>query len=254
MGCKVTAYGLIGGEEQAEFESELNSAGVRPRTVAIQERTRRNLTLLGLDGKRSRHFRAHSWRSVPQSVIQALLRTVDEDTEPGDMVSVHGAIPSSVSSEIWLKYGEQCVNRHATIAADIYGKDLDLLTRSLPLKYCKPNLPEAKDFASSAGLQDASVEQVLRELTRRGVQFPFVSCGSQGVAFLLEGELHLARSAVRVAVVEVGAGDESTAAALVELEHSEHPTIRKIAVRMASSAARYVGGGEEPGDTMIVPA
>jgi len=214
LGTPVVAYALVGADDHDTFAAHLAGEGVECRLAPVPGGTRRNLTLLVDDGQPAAHFRGRGFELVDEAPVRSLLGILLGDIRPGDIVSLHGATPSGLPTTTWASFAAAASSRGARVMADIYGAPLVELVERCALLACKPNEEEAQVLPVPV---QHSPGAALRYLASRGVQFPTISLGARGLAFLRDDALWVARCPVSDARMLVGAGDACTAGLAVAL-------------------------------------
>ncbi len=244
LGEPVKAYGLVGKADRDLFRSLLERDGVEATLVAIDASTRRNLTLLDLaSGRPAAHFRAPGFKLEDPEPVEALLAELENDLQPGDLVSLHGSLPQGLDPRTWARIGHAAADRGAVLLLDLYGEPLLHALENLSVAVCKPNeeeiriLPGIKDLSGSA-----AVDAALRFLADRGVRLPVVSRGAEGLRFLVDGRIGAARLPVERPRFLVGAGDACMGGLAVALRRGM-PVLEAIRYAIAVAAA-HVRGAE----------
>jgi len=138
-----------------------------------------------------------------------LLAELENDVQPGDLISLQGSLPQGLDPRTWAHLGRAALDRGAVLLLDLYGEPL-LHALDLPVALCKPNEEEIRILPGVTGPEDA-----LRYLAARGVALPVVSRGAKGLSFLVDGRIGTARQAVEKPRFLVGAGDACMAGLLV---------------------------------------
>jgi 1-phosphofructokinase family hexose kinase len=252
LGEPVKAYGLIGRADRDRFQSLLERDGVETALVPIDAPTRRNLTVLDLaSGRPAAHFRAPGFTLDDPAPVDALLAELENDVQPGDLVSLHGSLPEGLDPRTWARLGRTALDRGAVLLLDLYGEPL-LHALDLPVALAKPNEEEIRIFPEVTGPDDA-----LRYLAARGIALPVVSRGAEGLSFLIDGRIGTARLAVEKPRFLVGAGDACMGGFLVARQRGLGGL---EAVRFAVAvAAAHVAGlwvereGETGGEVAVEP-
>jgi 1-phosphofructokinase family hexose kinase len=235
LGEPVKAYGLIGRADRDLFQGLLNRDGVETALVPIDAPTRRNLTLLDLaSGRPAAHFRAPGFTLDDPAPVDALLAELENDVQPGDLVSLHGSLPEGLDPRTWARLGRAALDRGAFLLLDLYGEPL-LHALDLPVALAKPNEEEIRILPGVTGPDDA-----LRYLAARGVGLPVVSRGAKGLSFLVDGRIGTARQAVEKPRFLVGAGDACMAGLIVGRQRGL-PVLEAVRFAAAVAAAHVAG-------------
>jgi 1-phosphofructokinase family hexose kinase len=235
LGEPVKAYGLIGRADRDRFQSLLERDGVETALVPIDAPTRRNLTVLDLaSGRPAAHFRAPGFTLDDPAPVDALLAELENDVQPGDLVSLHGSLPEGLDPRTWARLGRTALDRGAVLLLDLYGEPL-LHALDLPVALAKPNEEEIRIFPGVTGPDDA-----LRYLAARGIALPVVSRGAEGLSFLIDGRIGTARQAVAKPRFLVGAGDACMAGLIVGRQR-RLPDLEAVRFAVGVAAAHVAG-------------
>jgi len=244
LGEPVKAYGLIGRSDFGRFVDLLKEDGVASALIAIDARTRHNLTLLDESaGRPAAHARAPGFTLDDPAPAEALTAELARGVHPGDLVILHGSTPGGLDTRTWARLGRAAVDRGATLLLDIYGEPLLHALGNLPVAVCKPNEEEIRILPGIGELSgDTAVDAALRFLADRGVRWPVVSRGAERLRFLVDGRIGTARLPVERPRFLVGAGDACMAGLAVALRRGL-PALEAIRYAVAV-AATHVAGAE----------
>lgn len=220
LGAPVVVYGLIGGAEHEAFRESLAEHGVESRMVEVDAPTRRNLTLAVKDiAKPAAHFRAPGFSLRDKAPIEQLKARLRSETQPGDIVSLHGSTPDGLDAATWTEIALVARDCGAQLLADVYGPSLPRLIASVETTCCKPNEHEVGTLPIAAETDAAGTAMsALHFMSRHQVRLPVVTLGVQGLLFAVGEDIWQAKLAPTVARVSVGAGDACAAGMLVALQ------------------------------------
>jgi 1-phosphofructokinase family hexose kinase len=242
LGEPVKAYGLIGRSDFGCFVDLLKEDGVESALIAIDARTRHNLTLLDeSSGQPAAHARAPGFTLDDPAPVEALTAELAGDIQSGDLVILHGSTPEGLDPRTWARLGRAAVDRGATLLLDIYSEPLLHALENLPVTICKPNEEEIRILPGIGELSgDTAVDAALRFLADRGVRLPVVSRGAEGLRFLADGRIGTARLPVERPKFLVGAGDACMAGLAVALRRGL-PVLEAIRYAVAVAEAHVEG-------------
>ena len=244
LGEPVKAYGLIGRSDLDRFGDLLEKDGVQSALVAVDSSTRHNLTLLDeSSGRPAAHARAPGFTLEDPAPVEALTAALVGDVGPGDLVVLNGSTPQGLDPDTWTRIGRAAVDRGAILLLDIYGAPLPHALENLPVAICKPNEEEIRILPGVGELSgDAAVDAALHFLVDRGVRWPVVSRGAEGLRFLAEGRIGTACLPVALPRFLVGAGDACMGGLAVALRRGM-PFLEAIRYAVAVAAAHVAGVG-----------
>ena len=246
LGVAGVAYSLVGEADSDEFDSMVETYGVRPVTVRVPGGTRRNLTLgLELPGYVAAHAVAPRLRAEASHAEELIARLV-ADVQPGDIVTLNGAVADGVPTSIWAEAGSAVHRRGAIVLADVQDQPLRELLSAGVVSMAKPNQAEAQALLENAvgGDMLRVAAEALNIMKQRGVEVPVVTLGDSGVAHLKDGQQVHTFCPVDVARLVVGAGDAFMAGYCVALEGGAWREHDPVALGVAVAAAHVSGAAD----------
>lgn len=239
----VTAYSLIGAGEAADFSALLDQEGIPHVLSHVAATTRRNLTIVPPAGLAT-HYRAPGFYVFDKTAVQDLLSHLLADLDAGDIVSLHGSLPSGLPPSTWSDIAAEVAAAGALVAVDIYGPALPLLleraTNYGGLLTCKINEIESHALPVING----DIAQALRYMSICRVALPAITLAERGIAAVYDEQLHHLLCPLKKyphARMHVGAGDAAMAGLLSALSKGQSYA---AAIRCSlSTAAAHVDGG-----------
>jgi 1-phosphofructokinase len=213
----VSAFGLLGADNAAPFETLFSAKGIEDRFVRRAGATRMNLKLVDAAGTTDVNM---DGAPVDAADIDAVVAALAAEAGPDCLFVLSGSLPPGCPVETYARIIDVVGARGATTLLDTSGVPLRLALdgKRLP-DIVKPNRHELAEWLGKPVDRIADVQRAASDLHRRGVRQVVVSMGEQGALFLSdEGVLLGQLSAIGVAST-VGAGDAMVAgiaAALAE--------------------------------------
>ncbi len=208
LGLPTKAYALVGEADLAHYSSSLAAEGIDHHLVAVDGRTRHNLTLVDATGEHvAAHFVAAGFTLEPEAV-DPLVEAVLADVQPGDVVTLNGSTPHGLPDQTWADLARFLIRRGARVIVDAQkaafrsALDIDGITAF------KPNDEEIRELPGLGDLPtDERVEQALRMFAAAGVQIPLVSMGADGLRWWRDGAVVAMDCPVERPMQSVMAGD-----------------------------------------------
>lgn len=241
LGLPVRAYAVVGAEDAADYQRRVDAEGLALTLVEVPGRTRHNLTLIDATGRHTgAHFMADRPPLDPDDVAP-LFRALLADVQPGDIVTLNGAVPPGLPASTWASLVRELVATGAEVVVDAQGEAFVACLDGPPITAFKPN---ADEIAALPGIQ-AAAEPVTAALhaMSRVARVPMVSLGKNGVALLHRGEVLQLACPVERPVVSVMAGDAFVAGvAWALLDGRTEP--EQVARHGLAAAAAYVAGAK----------
>jgi len=237
MGCQ--AYGLLGGEVGLMVERLLKNELGDFKSVAIDDETRINCTLLVGD-EPVQYEVAGSGPQVSPKVIEWISEQFVQGCGTGFGV-LTGSVPPGTPVTLYGALVERLRAQGAKAVVDAHGAMLEHAVPRRPYlikpnrfeleQYCGHTLPNLEDVASQA-----------RALQRDGIEMVCVSLGGQGAILVTaQGGWHAQAPRVQVRST-VGAGDSMVAGMLGALARGDHPAdALKLAIACGSGTAATPG-------------
>lgn len=242
LGERVKAYGLVGSLDRDEFASRLGGEELPAGLVAVPGRTRRNLTLLDVDGRRpAAHFKGPGFKLENDAPFRALLELLGGEIEAGDLVTLNGSTPKGLSAVVWAECGRLAIEKGARLIVDVSGEPLRRVLEQCRALACKPNEEEMGVLTGNLPEQEQAARLALEFMSSHEVTLPTVTLGQDGLRFVADGEFWSARCDVTNARVVVGAGDACVAGLAVAFVRGVAP-LSDIARHGVAAATVHVRG------------
>jgi fructose-1-phosphate kinase PfkB-like protein len=244
LGASAVAYALVGARDASRFAELMDTDGVSSQLFAVAGvRTRNNLTVLEIGSERpAAHFKAEGLLLRDHASVERLAARLYRDIRPDDVVGLHGSNPRGCDVGVWADLAQRAEKLGARLFVDVNGRGLPVVLGASAPMICKPNVHEIGALAEHPSSSDKmTVGRALDLMSDRGVKFPMVTLGRQGVALRIGNEKLRAFNEIDRAVVEVGAGDAMSAA--LESRYREIQSDPMGAVRWSIAvASAYVSG------------
>ena len=223
IGAPVVAVGLVGDDQAAPMEHELESLGVRARFIRVPGETRTNLKIIEQASGRLTEINGSGPEVTPPFIdaLDAELMAVAE--EGASAVVFAGSLPLGVPPSIYARW--TVTLRHAwpelPVLIDTSDEALDLATRAAPF-LVKPNRVEAEALTGELIDTAERAGEAALAIVRRGPSGVLLSLGSRGAVAAWGTEV---RSLEALPLdgsdgqlqTTVGAGDAMVARIAVEL-------------------------------------
>ena len=201
LGVASIATGFVGRGQLEEYEASFHNSLVRPQFLAVEGRTRENVTVIDTTTATETHLRDKGLAPTPADVVR-LRNKINLLAKPGRLFVFSGSLPTGVDTAGAVKLIDVAISKGARVAVDGPGELLAAL-RDRSLWLIKPNRKElAEMVAASTGgaevggqgdaqpsLDDKDILRIASEFTDH-VDVVIVSCGAAG-GFLLSAQRSL---------------------------------------------------------------
>lgn len=178
LGHPVLCLGFAGKQSMPLFEAAA-SRGLRTDLIAVEGKTRTNLTLLDTQARRETHIRTQGF-SVTAEDCRKLAEKLDASAAAGDIVIFSGSLPPGAPWDLYRSLMDRCRRRRATVILDTSGSGLHEGLKAEPY-LIKPNRQELEEIAGRALPDDRALVGAARTLIDQGVTWVYVSCGEEGL-------------------------------------------------------------------------
>ena len=240
LGADCVAYSLVGEVDQDEFAEMVIASGSAVVTVAVAGRTRNNLTL-EVDGSGGISSHAVAPRlSATDEQADRLIAHLVAQIEPGDIVTLNGALPGGVRPEIWAEAAQEIAALNATVVADVQDAALVAVLRTGVVSMAKPNEDEARVIPGVSQAGDLALASVVW-MSEQGVADPIVSVGEGGVVHIVANAISRSWCPVAEPRIAVGAGDAFVAGYCATLTDSPLSGHSSVDAGLANAALHVAG-------------
>jgi len=205
LGEDICVAGIIHEHNYAQFTHYLDSLGIASHFCVIPGVTRINVTLLESANRQTTHINSLQ-QSVPSSVEDDLRAYFRAHLKQGDLCIGTGSLPEGISSDFYFNLVKICTDVGAETMLDTTGEALRMGVRSKPVMV-KPNLVELEDLFNEKVQGVHHIALKGKRLVDMGIQYVFISLGSDGMIAIHENDCLLCSVPPVRAVDTVGCGD-----------------------------------------------
>jgi 1-phosphofructokinase len=215
-GRHVLCLGFAGRQSMHLFEA-LNSQRLQTDLIAVEGKTRTNITLFDTDNSKETHIRTQGFTVTPAD-CRKLDEKLGASAEAEDIVVFSGSLPPGTAPDFYRSLVEHCHRNKATVILDSSGQGLREGLKAKPY-LIKPNLQELEEMAGTILPDKPAIVAAARTLIDQGTRWVYVSCGEQGVMVVGEESAMSARvtGGIGRVVSAVGCGDALVAGLAVAL-------------------------------------
>jgi 1-phosphofructokinase len=216
LGHPVICLGFAGRQSAGVFDA-LNSSLLHVDLIAVEGKTRTNITLSDRTAGRETHIRTPGYR-VTSEDCGRLAQKIEAAVRAGDIVILSGSLPLGAPDDFYRTLIEICRRKSAVAVLDSSGPSLAKGIEAGP-DLIKPNLQELEALAGYRFNDDRDVLKAARALSASGVSRICVSLGDKGVMAVDENRAFAARvNHCRIEKeTQIGCGDAVVAGLAVGL-------------------------------------
>lgn len=178
LGHPVLCLGFAGKQSMPLFEVAA-SRGFRTDLIAVEGKTRTNLTLFDTQARQETHIRTQGF-SVTAEDCRKLAEKLDANAAAGDIMIFSGSLPPGAPRNLYRSLMDRCRRRRAKVILDTSGPGLREGLKAKPY-LIKPNRQELEEIAGGTLPDDRALVGAARVLVDQGAQWVYVSCGEQGL-------------------------------------------------------------------------
>ena len=205
-GAENTAVIVLGTDNAADFQQDLEKAGLNCLYLPMPGRIRENLTL---------HCRQTGETRISFagfSVTEAVLEQVEAamDVDENTCITFTGRIPGGISVAAAKDFLARLRNKGAKIVIDCKSFTLDDLFELKPW-LIKPNQEEISEYFGKPVETPEQAAVLAQKLSEKGIENAMISLGEQGALLARFGKIWQAVPPGIEAVSTIGAGDSSIA-------------------------------------------
>jgi 1-phosphofructokinase family hexose kinase len=242
LGEEVRVVGVVHENNRAQFSQYLHGIGIVTHFISVPGTTRINVTLVETKVGQSTHINS-AVAGIPSSVENEVMHYFESNVSSGDMCLLCGSIPRGMDTDAYKKLIKICKEKGAIVLLDTHGDALKMGVRAKP-HMVKPNLEELEGFFNEKiqGVHHIALKG--KRLEDMGVDYVFISLGSDGMIAIHENDCLLCSAPSVRALDTVGSGDAVVAGLTVghkrQFSFSE---MCRMAMACGASNAMHFGPG-----------
>lgn len=211
LGDETVLYAFVGGYNGLRIENEVKKLGSGVRLFHHEGETRMTINIMDRVRGEETEIK-ESGERVSAALEEEFLRTLEEDTQEGDIIVSSGSAIAGLSDDIYRKVSLIAERKKALNFLDAGGR---YLQKALPGHYffLKPNRREILDLF---GVKDSPDEEEDFLLLAKGLQKTIqgnllVTLGGDGALFVSDGKVLKAEVPEVEVVSTIGSGDSTVA-------------------------------------------
>jgi 1-phosphofructokinase len=174
----VMCLGFIGKQSQTQFQA-LNSKFIHTDFIAVEGKTRTNLTLFDTASNKETHIRTAGFK-VSQQDCEALCMKLKTLLKSGDILVLSGSLPPGTGAELYRRLIAVCRQQQAVVLLDSNGEGLQQVLSAKPW-LIKPNQQELEALVGVPLKSEQDMIAASRSIIALGIEWVCVSCGERGV-------------------------------------------------------------------------
>lgn len=242
-GVENTAYVILGKENAAQFEQNMQTDGVNYIPVYTEGRIRENITLHPSGAKETRISLDNF--SINSDILNELYAKLEKDLDEDTLVSFSGRIPKGVSKDEVIVFLKNIIAKGAKVAVDSNSLTPDDLIRIHPW-FIKPNEQEIAAFLGREINDSREAASVAAELVARGLsEEVMISLGKHGSVWS-DGKQSAIVSVPAITVLStIGAGDSTVAGYIAATAKGDEP-IEALRLACSFGTAACITEGTRP--------
>lgn len=240
LGEEVTVAGLAPSGGLRQFVEYLDSLGIQSHLLPTQGNVRVNTTVLESGSGQVTHLNAEG-DVLPGRVQDEVTEFLGSRMASGDLWAFSGSLPRGFDAHAYRKLVSMCRKKSAVPMLDTRGEALQRGMRAKPCMI-KPNQSELEQFFNEQiqGVHHIALKG--KRLVDMGVDFVFITLGSDGMIAIHENDCLLCSAPAIRAVDTVGCGDALAAGILVGYARKfSFSEMCRMAVACGSSKAMHRG-------------
>lgn len=243
-GQKNTAYVILGKENGASFEAQLEQYGLCYAPLYVEGRIRENITLHPADDKETR-ISLDTFR-IQKKDLDAMEALLAESSLEESLLSFSGRLPKGIEKEDAIAFLGRLIASGARIVVDSNSFTPDDLCKIHPW-FIKPNEQEIVSFLGRGVNSPKEAAEAAKALVKMGVsQEVMLSLGGDGAVWS-NGERMLILSVPRLEhpVSTIGAGDSTIAGYLAAMAQ-DYEIEKALSLAVAYGTAACMTEGTLP--------
>jgi 1-phosphofructokinase family hexose kinase len=240
LGEDVTVVGIVPEYSIKQFTDFLKAQAIGSRLFSTKGSARVNTTILESASGGTTHISSPG-QPLTVRVQDEALHCIRSYMAEGDVWAFSGSLPPAFGSDSYRKLIRFCREKGCSTLLDGRGDTLKVGVRARP-RMLKPNLDELEQFF---GEQIQGVHHIAlkaKRLVDMGVEYVFVSLGSDGMIAIHENDCLLCGSPSVKVVDTVGCGDAFVAGLLVGYSRKfSFSEMCRMAIACGASKAMHRG-------------
>jgi 1-phosphofructokinase len=240
LGEDVVVAGQVPDANRQQFAEYCNALEIKSNLLPTEGSVRINTTILESANGQVTHVNAEG-AAAPPRVQDELVSFLAPLIHGGDLWAFSGSLPRGFSEDAYQKLVSLCRTKSCEAMLDTRGEALQRGVRAKP-RMIKPNLSELEQFFNEQiqGVHHIALKG--KRLVDMGVDFVFITLGSDGMIAIHENDCLLCSAPVVRAVDTVGCGDALAAGILVGYARKfSFSEMCRMAVACGSSKAMHRG-------------
>lgn len=249
LGCDSVAAAFWGGAAGQRGIGFLQENGIGSLAVLVPEDTRTNLKII--DPIRHENTDINEpGPAITQQHMAELVRKLDEQIQPGDILILSGSIPKGCPNTIYRDLTARYQGKGAKVYLDADGENFRQGITAAPA-LIKPNIEELNRYLGRNLEGIPQIAAAAAELVEQGIGEVVVSLGPEG-ALLVKKGLCLKAEGLNVTVRStVGAGDSMVAALACGAQRGLTDG-QRLKLAIAISAASVMCSGTQAPEPHII--
>jgi 1-phosphofructokinase family hexose kinase len=242
LGEEVAVVGIVPEYDMKRFSDYLKAFGITSRLFPVKGSARINTTILESSSNETTHISSIG-PALPTRIQDEAIQFFRSSMSRGDFWAFSGSLPRGMDGDSYRKLVKFCREKGCGTILDGRGETLKIAMRAKP-RVVKYNLNELEQFF---GEQIQGVHHIAlkgKRLADMGIEYVFVSLGSDGMIAIHENECLLCSAPSVKAVDTVGCGDALVGGLLVGfLRNFSFSEMCRMAVACGASKSMHRGPG-----------
>lgn len=242
LGEEVAVAGIVPEYSGRQFTEYLKDQGIGSKFFSVKGSARINATILENSTGESTHI-SSAGPSITARMQDEAMHCIRSSMEQGDTWAFSGSLPRGFDDDSYRKLIKFCREKGCVTMLDARGEALKVAMRAKP-RMIKPNLSELEQFF---GEQIQGVHHIAlkgKRLADMGVEYVFISLGSDGMIAIHDAECLLCSAPPVRAKDTVGCGDAMVAGVLVGFSRKfSFSEMCRMAMACGASKAMHRGPG-----------
>lgn len=244
---EVCVVGLMPENDRLRFSSYLESLDIKSYFYPVEGNVRINTTLTEKKTGHVTHISSAEYR-LSTRIQDEFQEFIERHMHSGDIWALSGSLPQGFDADTYMKLINICKGNNITVMLDSRGLAFSMGIRARPTMV-KPNLSELEAFFGEhiEGVHHIALKG--KRLLDMGVEYVFISLGSDGMIALHENDCLLC-SVPPVEVVDtVGSGDALVGGFLVAYTRKfSFIEACRMGIACGASNAQHTGPGKVEND------
>ncbi len=240
LGEEVAVVGQVPSKDLRQFTEYLDSMEIHSFLYSTEGSVRINTTVLESASGQVTHINAEG-EKMPGRVQDEMIKFCGSRMASGDLWAFSGSLPKGFDADVYQKLVSICGKKSGVALLDTRGEALQRGIRAKP-RMIKPNQSELEQFFNEQiqGVHHIALKG--KRLIDMGVEFVFITLGSDGMIAIHENDCLLCSAPAVRAVDTVGCGDALAAGIMVGYARKfSFSEMCRMAVSCGSSKAMHRG-------------